>query len=74
MTLPCLAPQQHGIGLAHGLKEVCADVVVPIRLRPAAMRKAAVEVFVLAARCLDDAIERHEFGHDQVSHTFPQLG
>jgi hypothetical protein len=70
MSLPGLAPEQHGIGLTHGLKKVRADVVVPIGLRPAALRKAAVEVFVRAAGRLNDAVEGHEFGHDQVSHTF----
>ena len=45
-----------------------ADVVVPVGQRPAAVLESAVAVFVLSARRLHHAVQRHELGNDQLSH------
>jgi hypothetical protein len=54
--------------LRHRLKEVRADVVVPVRHRPAAMLKAALGILIRAARRLYHAVQRDEFSHDQFPH------
>jgi hypothetical protein len=38
-----------------------ADVVMPVRERPDAMRETAVRIFIRAARRLDYAVQRYEF-------------
>ena len=61
-------PSKKRIGLGHRLKEVSANVIVPVRQRPAAMHKAAIGVFICAARRLDHAVQRDEFSNDKFSH------
>jgi hypothetical protein len=56
MDLPCLSAKQKRAGLGYRLEEVRADVIMPVRPRPAAKHKPAIGVFVGAARRLDHAI------------------
>ena len=46
---PGFAPEQKGIGGFHGLREAHADVVVPKGNGPAAVREAAIGIFIHAA-------------------------
>ena len=73
VDVPGLAAEQEGIGLGHRLKEVHANVIVPIRLRPAAMRKAACGVFLRAPWRLDHAVQRDEFSDNKFSHVAPLM-
>ncbi len=57
VDLPGLPAQQECIGLRHRLKEMNTNLVVPIRLRPATVRKATFSVFIRATRRLDDTIQ-----------------
>ena len=68
MTLPRLASQQHGVSFSHRLKEVRANGIVPVRLRPAAIAETAIGIFLGAARRLDHAVERNELGNNKFSH------
>jgi hypothetical protein len=68
--LPGLSAEQEGIGLGHRLKKVSANVIVPIRLRPAALGKAPFGIFVCATWRLDHAVQRDKFSDDKFSHVF----
>jgi hypothetical protein len=57
VTLPCLAPQQEGVGVGHGFHEVGADVVVPVVHGPSTMLEAARGIFFLATRRLNYTVD-----------------
>src|SRR6185437_13348970 len=44
------------------------DVIVPVGPGPAAVLKPAIAIFILAAGCLDHAVQRNELGHNELSH------
>lgn len=45
MQLPGLSSQQQGIGIRKDLAEVSANIIMPVRKRPAAMGKTAIRIF-----------------------------
>jgi hypothetical protein len=68
--LPGLASQQERVGLGDRLKELGANVIMPIRYRPTAMHEAAFGVFVGTTRRLNHAIHTNEFVNDNFSHGY----
>src|SRR6185369_5528089 len=61
-------PEQEGVGVLHHGHEALADVVVPVRPGPAAVREPVVAILVRAPGGLDDAVERDELRNDELSH------
>src|SRR5688572_28241451 len=62
-------PEQHRIAILHQLEEALADVVVPVRQRPATVLEPAITVLVLAARRLHHAVQGHELRNHELSHS-----
>jgi len=60
--------QQESIYIFHQLAEMPANVIVPVRQRPAAVLKPAISILILAARRLHHAVHCHELVNDQLSH------
>src|ERR1044071_6436368 len=61
-------PEQERVDVLHEGAERRADVVVPVRARPAPVGEATVAVLVGTARRLDDAVEGDELVNDQCTH------
>src|SRR5260221_394091 len=70
VDLPCFAPQKQRVTLAHCLKEVRANVIVPERHCPPAVSEAALGVFFCATRRLHDIVQRHKLCYNEVAHDY----
>src|SRR3954467_7072197 len=73
MALPCFPPQQKGVALTQRLEDIGADVVMPVRMGPAAIVESAVGIFVRSPWRLHHAVERNKFSNDKLSHDLPLL-
>ena len=65
--------EEERVDVLHQREEVRADVVVPVGDGPSAVLEPAITIFILAARRLNDSVQRYELGHDQLSHRPFQL-
>lgn len=70
VDLPGLASEQQSIGFLHRLIEVQTNIIVPVRMRSAAMWKPAIGIFIRAARRLNDAVQSYELSDNEFSHGF----
>ncbi len=60
VDLPGFAPQQQRVTVAHFLKEVRANVIMPERSGPPAVGEAALGIFFCPTRRLHDSVQRHK--------------
>ena len=60
--------EEQRVDVLHQREEACADVVVPVGHRPAAVLEATIAILVLAARRLNHAVQGDELRHNQFSH------